>query len=355
MRRYTTVLLCAALLPSACHKAEEDPEAQPVVSAKVETVVQEPFTITVGAIGTVTPRAGSYAVLSAPAQTRVLNVFHSEGDKVSAGTVLIELDHSSFDAEALKAQAALDAAQRAFDRADRLEKQGIVARKDVEAAAKDLADAHANLVNARRNQALATVRSPVNGVIAKLNAVLGSQVDITQPLVTIINPAAMQIDMDVPARDAGSVVPGNPIEFFAGQDSRGTPLGTGSVMGVAPDVDSVARSVAVRAAVTNPVRALRAGESVYARITVGVHRAAITVPIEALVPEGEGYKVFVVNKDDIALAREVTVGQRNEKRAEILTGLAAGERIVTYGAYGVEDSAKIQTKPDSSAKTPVKP
>ena len=66
------------------------------------------------------------------------------------------------------------------------------------------------------------------------------------------------------------------------------------------------------------------------------------MPVEALVPEGEGFRVFVVDSAGIARARPVVVSGRSEARAEILQGLAAGERVVTTGAYGVTDSAKVQ-------------
>ena len=59
-------------------------------------------------------------------------------------------------------------------------------------------------------------------------------------------------------------------------------------------------------------------------------------------PEGEGFRVFVVDSGGTAHARPVVVGARSETRAEILQGLGAGERVVTTGAYGVTDSAKIQ-------------
>jgi membrane fusion protein (multidrug efflux system) len=345
MRRVALYALLAPLAVTACKKASDPEPAHPVVGAKVETVVQQPFPIVVSAIGLVVPRPGSYAQLSAPAPARVLRIFHALGDYVTAGTAIVDLEHGTFDAEAMKAQAGFDAATRAYDRAVRLERAGIIPRKDMEAAATDLANARAGLVLARRNQQLATVRTPVTGMISKLNAVMGSQVDVTQPLVEILNPAALQIDMDVPGREAAAIVSGNPVEFFSGQDSRGVALGTGSVVGVAPNVDSIARSVAVRAAIARPTRALRAGETMYGRITVAVHKNAIVIPAEALVPEGEGYKVFVVDKNNIALSREVTVGQKTQTKAEILSGLAAGERVVTYGAYGIDDSTKIVVKP----------
>jgi hypothetical protein len=59
------------------------------------------------------------------------------------------------------------------------------------------------------------------------------------------------------------------------------------------------------------------------------------------VPDGEGFKVFVVDSAGIAHARPVTVGSRAGAAVEILRGVAAGETVVSYGAYGVDDSSKV--------------
>jgi membrane fusion protein (multidrug efflux system) len=67
------------------------------------------------------------------------------------------------------------------------------------------------------------------------------------------------------------------------------------------------------------------------------------VPVAALVPEGDGFKVFVVNAANIALSRKVTVGRRSDTTADITSGLSGGERVVTEGAYGVEDSVKVNS------------
>jgi hypothetical protein len=78
----------------------------------------------------------------------------------------------------------------------------------------------------------------------------------------------------------------------------------------------------------------------FAGVPYGVGLAAVA-ELKALVPEGERFKVFVVDSAGIAHAREVTVGGRSETAAEITSGLAGGETVVTYGAYGVSDSARI--------------
>ena len=66
-------------------------------------------------------------------------------------------------------------------------------------------------------------------------------------------------------------------------------------------------------------------------------------------PEGDGFKVFVVDATGTAHEREVKVGARTSSGVEIVEGLKAGERVVTSGAYGMQDSAKVVApKPDSA-------
>jgi membrane fusion protein (multidrug efflux system) len=113
------------------------------------------------------------------------------------------------------------------------------------------------------------------------------------------------------------------------------------VVDVAGTVDSASRSVSVRVQVVAPRRPLRIGETVFGRIAVATHPSALTVPLDALVPEGDGFKVFVVDAAGVAHTRPVTIGGQTTQVAEVTSGLTAGERIVTYGAYGVQDSAKV--------------
>src|SRR5437016_200812 len=143
---------------------------------------------------------------------------------------------------------------------------------------------------------------------------------------------------------AARIHAGDAVTLSTGEGASGEALGQGAVMGVAATVDSISRAVAVRARLVrpSPTRSPRIGEAVFGRIVTGVHPRAVTVPVEALVPGGgDAFQVFVVDSGGIAHARPVTVGARTESLAEILTGLAAGETVVTAGAYGIQDSAKI--------------
>ncbi len=345
-RRFLIIAPCAlAILATSCAGGGDDSasEAAPVVAVQTAVVEHQPFTETIGAIGTVTGRPGHIASLGAPTATRVSRVYVSEGTRVTRGQPLIELDRTAIDASAQAAESALTAAQQAYARAERLNREGVAPRKDVEQAAADVAKARSDAVAARRSAQLSVLRSPIGGVVTRLTAMLGASVDVNQPLVEVADPSALDIVFTVMPADAARVRPAARVTLSAGQKSGGEPLGSGNVAHVAAAIDSTTRGVPVRVQSPASRRPLRIGETVFGQIVVGTHPNALAVPVEALVPDGEGFKVFVVDANSIAHEQAVTVGARTDSTAEITDGLEGGERVITYGAYGVEDSVKVTT------------
>jgi RND family efflux transporter MFP subunit len=338
-------LMLAGLGAAACGRGgasgQQASGADPGVSGVATNIVTvQPFPHVINAIGTVSPRPGQYAALAAPGPTRVARIFVVAGQRVAKGDSLVEFERAPFDAAAQSAAAALANADRAYARAVRLVEAGILAQKDSGQAAADFAAAQAAAVTARRAQELATLRAPLSGVVTRLTAVMGASVDANQTLVEVADPTALDVVFNVSPAEAGRINNGDTVTVTEG-DAAGEALGPGVVTSIAAAVDSVSRAVAVRARLAQPARTLRIGESLVGRIVTGVNPRAVTVPVEALVPEGDGFRVFVVDAAGIAHARAVRVGARSETLVEILTGLAAGETVVTTGAYGVEDGVRI--------------
>ncbi len=336
--------MLAGLASVACGKkkgASDEAATHPVVGVRTVVVQPQVFTETLGAIGTVAPRAGHVATLSAPAAGRVGRIFVTTGQTVQAGKVLIELDQAPFESALQSANAALAAAERANERAQRLAQEGIVPRKEAEQTAAEVARARADAVAARRTEQLSILRSPIAGVVTRMSATLGASVDPAQPLVEISDPSALDVLLSVTPTDAARVRAGAKVALSAGQSGSGEPLGVGTVVDVSGTVDSMTRSVAIRVQAPTTRRPLRIGETVFGAISIGTRATAIVIPAEALVPEGDQFKVFVVDAAGIAHERDVTVGGRSGAGVEIRSGLQPGERIVTYGAYGVQDSAKV--------------
>jgi len=342
-RHQSTALLLVIAVAGCKGEAAAGDAATPqaVVGVQTAVVTKGPFTETLGAIGTVVPRPGHVAALAAPQPARITHVYVTAGQHVRQGEPLVELDQTPFRAAAQAAEATLAAAEKANDRQQRLAAEGIVPRKDADQAAADVAKARADASNARRAEQLSVVRSPLGGVVTRMTAVLGATADVAQALVEVADPAALDILLSVTPNDAARLHQGAKVSLTAGQNATGEPIGVGSVIDIGGTVDTASRSVNVRVQAPTTRRPLRISETVYAQVAAAVHANAVIVPLEALVPDGEDFKVFVVDAAGIAHERKVSVGGRTDKVAEITQGLTGGERIVTYGAYGVSDSAKV--------------
>ena len=325
----------------ACQGGGDEEEVHATVSVRTVVVQPQPFTETIDAIGDVEARAGHLAALSAPAPTRVTRVYVAPGQRVRRGALLVQLEATVFDASVRSAEAAREAAQRGYERVQRLVEAGVSPRKDLDQASAELAQARANLVSAQRSRDLATLRSPIDGVVTKVDALLGASVDVNQVLVEVADPTSVDVVLEITPANAAHLRVGAAALLRSGEGASDT-LGPGRVADVGVVVDSATRSVGIRVRPGALRRPLRIGETVAAQVTVATHANAIVVPNEALVPAGEGFKVFVVDSANVAHEREVTVGGRAGSLVWIVNGLTAGERVVTYGAYGVADSAKVQ-------------
>lgn len=161
--------------------------------------------------------------------------------------------------------------------------------------------------------------------------------DPATPLVEIADPSRIDVVLTATATDAARIRPDLDAMLLAGTDT----VGDGRVVDVGGAVDSLSRGVLVRISVTSKSRPLRIGETITGAVRLAVVADAVVVPTIALVPAGEGFQVFVVDANGTAHARSVTVGGTDAGRVRVTSGLKVGERIVTQGAYGVDDGARI--------------
>ena len=353
-------LITLVLLAVACTgKAKEEEKKEPAeVTATVGEAADTTFAETVEALGAVSARPGHIALLAAPAQTRVSKVFVNVGAVVKAGDPLIEFETAPFEAALQSAEASLAASEKAAARATRLADAGVLPRKDAEMAQADLGVARLNAVNARRSRELSTLRAPISGTVTRMTAVLGAGADPSQPLVEVADPTALDIVLTLSPSDAARARVGQSVTLSAAGEAGGKPAASGRVAEIANAVDSSTGGVAVRVSVTEVARTLRLSETLTGRIAVRLHPHAVVIPIEALVPAEEGFKVFVVDTGDVAHATEVKIGGRSATGVWITEGLKAGDKVGTKGAYGVDDNAKISdgtekkadAKPDAKVK-----
>jgi RND family efflux transporter MFP subunit len=341
-------LVAAWLTAAACSNGGAGTgTADAATAVQVVDAAEESFPVTIGATGTVTVRPGGVSELASPGASRVKSIGVGIGDRVTPGQVLITLDPSVWEAQLAEAQAAVSAAKQASERANRLAEQGILPRKDAEQAAAELARAQSALASSTLVRSMAELKSPIDGVVDSLDASLDELVAEGSILVRVVDPRAIEVVFRLSPADAGRVRAGMPVSIGPRSDSASANA-MGRVVAVAPSIDATSGAVPVRVRITQAGRPLRIGEIVDGRIEVDRHEHAVVVPLEALVDvSGSDATVYTAGDDGIAHARPIRIGARDASRVEILDGVAAGERVITHGAYALRDSVRVTVEAGS--------
>lgn len=249
------------------------------------------------------------------------------------------------------APSALDQSRLARDAAAQALK---AAQAEQAAAAHAAGEARAALGRAEPSgnatQGLWSLKSPVNGRVIQLHKASSEPVQAGTPLLAIGDTGAMEAVIDVLSGDAPRIAVGAPVQLSTG---RSQPPLAGQVARVEPAAFTKTSALGIEEQRVNVVVALKAdaealqklgdGFRVDARITVSAHDGALLVPSAALVRQGEGWQVFVVEAGK-ARARAVTFSDRNAESAWVKDGLKAGEAVVLYPGSGMKDGQPVRRR-----------
>ncbi|WP_448678019.1 efflux RND transporter periplasmic adaptor subunit [Delftia acidovorans] len=311
---------------------------------QVAEIALQPLQTRLSAPATIEAEPEKLVRITPPVAGRLVRLHHQLGDAVKAGDALITMDSSeisSVRAEHAKAQAALLHARQEFDRQKLLFDAEIAARKDYEAAQQSLAAAGADARAAsdhlsqlgaavqEGSRSSYVVKSPISGRVVEMAGSQGGYWnDVNASVMTVADLRKVWLSASVSERDLAHVDVGQQahIALAAYPDLQLQ----GRVQYVGELVDTATRSVKVRVAVDNPEGRLRPG--MFARVGFDAPaRQAVMVPAAALLQGQVSTRVFVDKGGWRFEPRDVQVGAQQDGQAEILSGLAAGERVVVNG------------------------
>lgn len=359
-RGLTFVMAAVAVVVVAggCTKkaAEEGAAAEvPTITAELGTVATQDLVDRIIVRGTIAALPNQDVKVSALVPGRVMMLKVAEGDPVVAGQVLAEIDPQPIKdqqrqatAAVAQAKAALDAAKANFERTDRLFKRGIAAGKEVEDARAQQAAAEAAVETAAAVLDTAdlqlqrtTVTSPISGSVVKRLVSVGEQVDGTaaQPLLEIANIDTIEVAANVPSEHVAAVRVGQKVDIVSDADHDRAFQGT--VVAIAPAVDPATNSALARVRLANPGHLLKVGMYAQARIAIGERKGALVVPPSAVSRDEAGAAAVYIVKNGMAERTEVKVGLETPNAVEILSGVEAGQTILTSSVHGLEEKAKI--------------
>ena len=382
MKRLAYVVLLALTLACSSAPPQASQPASPVL-VNISTVATRPVPRTFEAGGVV--RARMTATLASRITAPVLAVRVAAGDRVRAGQPLITFEGRELDANRGRAAAAVTALERthaaavadraAADAAVTLARashgriaalhardaataqeldEAVSALRGAEArfAATDaqVAAAAASLDGARQAEAAASaaasyaaLTAPFDGLISERLVDPGALATPGAPLLRIEDTGHFRLEVVVDESRLASIAEGARVEVEL-DDDQGEDTATNSFNGtiaeISRTVDVGSHSFLVK--IDLPAhRAMRSGMFARARFAAG-SQELLTIPLAAIVAQGQLSTVFVVSADQRARMRVVDTGVRGADWVEVLAGVSAGERVIV-SPVGIRDGAAVRT------------
>ncbi len=277
-----------------------------------------------------------------------------EGERVSAGQLLLTIDDSDVYQKVKAAREGFSEAEKGLEAAkenrslmdvtwrryrklyddkalskqelDQIETQKKVADIDFERAGAAVERARAGLKEAEVYRGYTRVTSPVRGVVTEKKTDLGSMAVPGAPLFTVEDDSSYRIDVTGDESLAGRIRTGMHASVFIDALNREV---KGKISEVVPSIDPASRSFLIKIALRG--EGLRNG--FYGKVSIPIGRKeALLVPKNAVVEKGQLIGVYVVDKESVITYRLVKTGRTYGEDVEVLSGLNPGEDIVVAGS-----------------------
>jgi len=393
------VILCIA---TGCSKDEK--EKEPVVSVQTTPAQRAPISQVISAEAVVYPL--EQATVAPKISSTIKKFYVQRGARVKKGQLLAELENKDLSAaaestkgdfeqadanyvttvdaslpqqiqkaqlDAVAAKSNFEAQQKVYESRKELFQQGAIPRKDLdsaevaflqarsqnEQAQKQLADlqrvgkeqtlksvkgsrasAEGRMRGAEALLSYSRITSPIDGVVTDRPLFEGDLATANQPLLTVMNTSRLIAKAHIAQSEAAVLKVGNPAELKI-------PALEGPVKGrvslVSPALDPGSTTIEVWVEASKPDPALKPGMTVQLSMTAKTVKDALVVPTPAIYknPEGTDY-VLLVGSDGHARLKTVQVGVRNAEFTQIVSGVAAGDPVISSGGYGLPDNTQVK-------------
>ncbi len=316
------------------------PEAVTTVVAPMER-----WPATLSAIGTIAPVQG--VTVSADLPGIIDRIAFGSGGSFHEGDVLVQLDTRQEQAQLAAVEAERDLARLNFERLEGLVKDGAISRADYDRAAAEQKQTEAKVGEIQATIARKTIRAPFSGVLGIRQVNLGQYLSAGDSVVPLQSLDPIYVNFSVPQQDAGQVHTGHNVRVTTGDLAKIEYAGR--ITAINSIVDEATRNIQLQATLANPKGALRPGMFVQAEVLLGASRPVVTLPGSAISYAPYGDSVFVVTdlKDQKGQTYRgvrqqfVKLGASRGDQIAVLSGLKAGEEIVSSGVFKLRNGASV--------------
>ena len=295
------------------------------------------------------------AVIMPQVEGQITEIFVHSGDRVAAGSALMEIDPlkqqatvKSTESARAAQQAQLNWAKQQYERAQGLASAGVVSKQELDQAKAtyEASQAQMDALEAQvREQQVQLhyykVVAPRTGIVGDVPVRVGDRVTSAVQLTTVDQPGSLEAYVYVPIERSRQLKMHLPLQVL---DGSGKVLANTSVSFISPQVDNTTQTVLVKARIANGNDALRQSQFIRARIIWGTHPNP-QVPILAVSRLAGQYFAFVAEPQNggsfVARQRPLTIGQTVGNDFEVRQGIKPGDKVIVSGTQFLLDGAPV--------------
>lgn len=370
----------AALLV-ACGGQDEERRDRPVAVTVVEATPVARGGVADVLLASAVVEAERIADLAPVATGTVVRVEKDVGDPVRRGDVLAVFENASLDASAEVTASEAGAVEARVAELERLFSQGAVSARELDDLRQQLVTARIRAREASRTVGETRIVAPFDGLVAARDVRVGELVSSARRAFQVVDVRALRVRARLPERDVARVRLGQPARLTASYDASLT--ATATVARVAPVVDASSGTFEVLLAVDPGQKALRPGQYVSVELEVARRDDVVVVPRDAIVwdhgqpvvfrvepappepaaasegagaaPEAAPAEAADSGPKLVARRVELSLGLLDARVAEVVSGVAAGDRIVTIGQMSLKDGVRVREPSPAAAADPATP
>ncbi|MDD3268834.1 MAG: efflux RND transporter periplasmic adaptor subunit [Syntrophomonadaceae bacterium] len=299
---------------------------------------------------------------------RIISINVKEGQEVSAGQTLMTLDSSSLRASLKQAEAKvasakatqvnnqikLEAARKNYERTEKLFNAGAAAQLEMENAKDEydslqsgsveaaVAEAQAALLAIEDQVSYCSITAPVSGIVGRIDVSVGDNVTTSKTVAVISDPKQMEIEVTIGESDISKMQLNSKVDVYVKSISENA--FTGTVTSIASVLDANADMYPVTVTVDNSEGKIKSGMYAEVLIDTSSVQNALCIPLSAIIPSNGVNIVYTVNDENRANRVEVKTGINDDTYMQILSGLKAGDKVVTLGNTLISDGSLVTTK-----------
>ncbi|MDR3425208.1 MAG: efflux RND transporter periplasmic adaptor subunit [Alphaproteobacteria bacterium] len=331
-------------------------QAAPAQTVSTITAAEQAWQPEIDAVGSL--RAINGADLSSEVPGIVDQLSFDSGGDVEKNAVLAHLRDDDEVAQLKALQATDNLAQVTLDRDLKQIKAGAVSQATVDNDTAALNNAKAQVAAEQAIIDKKTIRAPFAGHLGIRQADIGQFLNAGAVIVTLQQLDPIYVDFNLPEQNLPQVAKGQKIAAKA--DAVPETSFDGEISAIGAKIDEATRNISVRATIKNPDHKLLPGMFAHVVVTTGAPQQQITLPQTAITYNPYGDTVFIVSKDEngkpTAVQKLVTLGATRGDQVAVLSGIAAGDEVVTSGQLKLRNGTplkinnEIQPKNDENPK-----